>query len=101
PVFGGKLKAYHALDVPFVFNTIEAVGATDRGIVAHDLARRMSATWAAFARTGNPNNPSIPTWPSYSLSSRATLILDRECTIVDDDGRDARLLWMELTKMAS
>jgi para-nitrobenzyl esterase len=99
PVFAGKLKAYHALDVPFVFNTIDAVGATDRGAVAHDLALQMSATWATFARSGNPNNPSIPNWPSYRLSDRATLILDRECTIVNDHGRDTRLLWKEITKM--
>jgi para-nitrobenzyl esterase len=101
PVFGGKLKAYHALDVPFVFNTIDAVGATDRGAVAHDLARRMSATWATFARSGNPNNPSIPNWPSYTLSDRATLILNRECIIVNDDGRSARLLWKEIAKTTS
>jgi carboxylesterase type B len=37
PVHGGKLKAYHALDVPFVFNTIDNVNATDRGPVAHEL----------------------------------------------------------------
>ena len=39
PVFGGKLKAYHALDVPFVFNTIDATNATDRGPVARDISR--------------------------------------------------------------
>jgi para-nitrobenzyl esterase len=98
PVFGGKLKAYHALDVPFVFDTIDAVGATDRGAVAHDLAHRISTTWATFARSGNPNNPSLPNWPSYSLSERATLVLDRHCEIVNDHGRDARLLWREITK---
>ena len=75
-MFGGKLKAYHALDVPFVFDTIDVVGATGRGPIGHDLARRMSATWAAFARSGNPENPSIPHWPSYAPSDRATLILD-------------------------
>ena len=64
PVFGGRLKAYHALDVPFVFDTIDVVGATDRGPVAHDLARRMQATWAAFARTGTPDNAEIPHWPA-------------------------------------
>jgi para-nitrobenzyl esterase len=101
PVFGGKLKAYHALDVPFVFDTIGVVGATDRGPVAHDLARRMSATWAAFARAGNPDNPSIPHWPSYTASDRATLILDRECRIANDHGAEARSLWKEITRIAS
>jgi para-nitrobenzyl esterase len=93
PVFGGRLKAYHALDVPFVFNTIDVVGATDRGPVAHELSRRMSATWAAFARTGKPDNAAIPHWPAYTLAERSTLIFDHPCKMVRDYGGEARLLW--------
>jgi len=97
PVFGGRLKAFHALDVPFVFDTIDVVGSTDRGAVAHDLARRVSATCATFAHTGNPDNPAIPHWPVYSEANRATLILDRACRIANDYGGETRLLWKELT----
>ena len=97
PVFGGRLKAFHALDVPFVFETIDAVGSTDRGEVAHDLSRRIAATWTAFARTGNPDNPAIPHWPAYTASDRATLVLDRNCRVDNDYGREARLLWKEIT----
>jgi hypothetical protein len=43
---------------PFVFNTIDVVNATDRGPVAYDLSRRMSATWATFARTSRTTRPS-------------------------------------------
>jgi para-nitrobenzyl esterase len=93
PVFSGKLKAFHALDVPFVFETIDAVGATDRGEIAHDLSRRIAATWTAFARNGKPDNPAIPHWPAYAASDRATLVLDRECRIENDYGREARMLW--------
>jgi para-nitrobenzyl esterase len=96
PVFGGKLKAYHALDVPFVFNTIDAVGATDRGPVAHELSRCMSATWAAFARTGNPDNPAIPHWPAYTAAGRSTLVFDRTCRVAGDYGREAMLLWKDV-----
>ncbi len=97
PVFRGRLKAFHALDVPFVFDTIDVVGSTDRGAVAHDLARRISTTWATFARTGKPDNPAIPHWPVYTQAERATLILDRECRVENDYGRETRLLWKELT----
>jgi len=97
PVFGGRLKAFHALDVPFVFDTIDVVGSTDRGTVAHDLARRISTTWATFARTGKPDNAAIPRWPVYTQAERATLILDRECRVENDYGRETRLLWKELT----
>jgi hypothetical protein len=88
PVFSGKLKAFHALDVPFVFETIDAVGATDRGEIAHDLSRRIAATWTAFARNGKPDNPAIPHWPAYAASDRATLVLDCECRIENDYGRE-------------
>ena len=100
PVFGGRLKAFHALDVPFVFETIDAVGWTDRGEVAHDLSRRIAATWTAFARTGNPDNPAIPHWPAYTASDRATLVLDRNCHVANDYGREVRLLWKEITGVA-
>ena len=96
PVFGGKLKAFHALDVPFVFETIDAVGSTDRGEIAHDLSRRIAATWTAFARTGKPDNAAIPHWPAYTASDRATLVLDRQCRIENDYGRETRLLWKEI-----
>ena len=97
PVFGGKLKAFHALDVPFVFETIDAVGSTDRGEVAHDLSRRIAATWTAFARNGKPDNPAIPHWAPYTASARATLVLDRECRVENDYGREARLFWKDVT----
>jgi para-nitrobenzyl esterase len=96
PVFGGKLKAFHALDVPFVFETIDVVGATDRGDVAHDLSRRIAATWTAFARTGKPDNEAIPHWPAYAASERATLVLNHECRVEKDYGRETRLLWKEI-----
>ena len=99
PVFDGKLKAYHALDVPFVFNTIDAVNSTDRGPVAHELSRRMSATWAAFARTGKPDNAAIPQWPEYTLAERATMVFNRECGVVKDYGREARLLWKDIARV--
>jgi para-nitrobenzyl esterase len=100
PVFGGRLKAFHALDVPFVFETIDAVNATDRGDVAHDLSHRIASTWTAFARTGNPNNSAIPHWPAYTASDRATLVLDRNCRVDNDYGREVRLLWKEITGVA-
>jgi para-nitrobenzyl esterase len=99
PIFGSRLKAFHALDVPFVFETIDASGWTDRGTSAHDLSRRMAATWVAFARNGNPDNGAIPHWPAYTASQRATLVLDRDCHVDNDYGREARLLWKEITRV--
>ncbi len=93
PVLGGRMKAPHALDVPFTFDTIDLTNATDRSAAAHKLAATMSGTWAAFAHTGKPEHPAIPPWPAYDLSARATLILDAECRVENDPGRETRSLW--------
>jgi para-nitrobenzyl esterase len=98
PVFGGRLGAYHALDVPFTFDTLDEVGATDRSPAAKTLAARMSGTWAAFARNGRPDHPAIPAWPPYDTERRATMLLDSEWRVEDDHGREARLLWKEIVR---
>ena len=56
PVHGGRLKAPHALDVPFTFDTIDLTNATDRSCGRTRLAATMSGTWAAFAHAGRPDN---------------------------------------------
>lgn len=33
------------------------------------MSEKMSASWAAFAKTGNPNVPGQANWPTYSLQS--------------------------------
>jgi para-nitrobenzyl esterase len=96
PAAGGKLKSFHALDVPFVFETIDVGGYTGGSEAARDLSGRIAATWTAFARTGNPDNPAIPHWPAYTAADRATLVLDSKCRVENDYGREARLLWKEV-----
>lgn len=52
PVFDDKPMAPHALDVPFAFDTLDAVGITGYSPAAPPIAAAESATWASFARTG-------------------------------------------------
>lgn len=96
PRFDGRVKAGHALDVPFTFDTIDLTNATDCSSAAHGLADAMSGAWAAFAHTGVPHHGGIPPWPTYDLNNRATLVLDTACRIVSDPGAETRALWMEI-----
>ena len=98
PVLGGKLKAPHAMDVPFTFDTLELTNATDLSHAARGLALTMSSVWAAFARDGNPAHPSIPSWPAYRTPDRETLILDAQCRIERDPRGQSRRLWQEITE---
>ena len=97
PAHDGKLKAPHAMDVPFVFNTLDLTNATGGSAEAHALADTMSSVWAAFARHGQPDHPSIPAWPAYDADNRATLILDKECRIENDPRGKERHLWQDIT----
>jgi para-nitrobenzyl esterase len=92
PVLGGKLKSPHAIELSFVFDNVNTqTGMTGTGADLQALADRVSAAWAAFARTGNPSHPGIPKWPAYDTISRATMIFNDECQVVNDPSRDERI----------
>ncbi|HTI79453.1 MAG TPA: carboxylesterase family protein [Acetobacteraceae bacterium] len=97
PVQGGRLKAPHALDVPFTFDTIDLTNATDRSAAAHTLSATMAETWAAFAHSGVPAHRTIPNWPAYDLKSRATMMLDAEWRVENDPRGETRQLWQTIT----
>src|ERR1700746_554707 len=63
PAHEGRLKAHHAMDLPFVFDNADVADTTAGAAGARDLAARISVTWIAFARSGNPDNSAIPSWP--------------------------------------
>ena len=100
PSCDGRLQAHHAMDLPFVFDTVDVPDTTKGAPGAHELAATVSATWAAFAHAGSPENPALPAWPAYNPQERATMVLDGECRLIADPDRDARLLWQRIATRA-
>jgi len=76
-----------------VFDNVDVPDTTAGASGARELAGRISATWVAFARNGEPDNPEIPPWPAYTTEHRATMILDTACRIAYDPDHEMRLLW--------
>jgi para-nitrobenzyl esterase len=103
PVREGKLRAFHTVEIPFVFDNVDAAKSmTGSGADRYALARRMSRAWAAFARTGDPNHAGLPRWAPYDTMRRATMIFNDECRLVDDPhGSEQRLLWSLLARPAA
>jgi para-nitrobenzyl esterase len=92
PVMGGKLKSPHGIEMAFVFDNIDKVTVrVGTGADLQPLADKVSSAWVAFARTGNPNHAGLPNWPPYDTSTRATMIFNDECKVVNDPGKDERL----------
>jgi len=84
PVDGGKWKAPHALEIGFVFDNVDnSASMSGVGAEQQRIADMMSEAWIAFARTGDPNNSSLPKWEPYTVERRATMIIDTEPALVD------------------
>jgi para-nitrobenzyl esterase len=91
PEGGGHMHSPHAVELPFVFNNVKTSGALiSKMPAAYAMEDKISSTWVAFARTGNPNNAKIPEWPTYSEANRETLLFNNECSVVNDPQRLAR-----------
>ena len=92
PVRDGRLKAMHCMEIPFVFDNLEAGKVyTGSGPVAQRIADQMSTAWVAFARTGSPSHSGIPQWTPFNTDARPTMVFGPEARLVNDPGREERL----------
>ena len=77
----------HASEIAYVFDNLalphEIPDASSPELSAKDpaarkLADQMSSYWVNFARTGDPNGPSLPRWPSVKQTKPGVfMLLDR------------------------
>jgi para-nitrobenzyl esterase len=94
PVLNGKLRAPHAVELPFVFDNVDvSAGLVGSGPEQEHMAKVMSHSFAAFARSGDPNTADLPHWPVYTLEKRATMLFDNTPTVAFDPNSRKRQLW--------
>ncbi|MGH7024554.1 MAG: carboxylesterase/lipase family protein [Caulobacteraceae bacterium] len=85
PVARGALKSPHALEIPLVFDNVEAARSfVGRGEAPQRMAELMAPAWLAFARTGDPSTPDLPAWPPYEAGRRATMVFNLEPHVEND-----------------
>jgi para-nitrobenzyl esterase len=79
PQMGGRLGAAHAVEIPFVFDTL-GLGTEPmlgRG-PPQPLADAMHRAWVAFATQGDCG------WPRYTIAGRRTMHFDMEPRVADN-----------------
>jgi para-nitrobenzyl esterase len=97
---GGTLGACHALDLPFVFGSLDreasrAFAAGEDGALiakAAHLSGQIMDSWTAFARTGDPSHPGIGSWPPYD-TRRTTMLLGESCEPCEAPLEARRAVW--------
>jgi para-nitrobenzyl esterase len=89
PVLGGRLRACHTLEIPFVFNTVESAAITGNDPVRLPLGETVARAWIAFARSGNPG------WKPYDTVERPTMVFDLQSRVENDPFGAERHAWEE------
>lgn len=90
PAFGGRLGACHALELPFVFDTLETERDELLGAERPEvLARLVHDAWVRFVSDLDPG------WAPYDLDTRAVMTFgpDMEAHEVTDPRGDERACW--------
>jgi len=92
PELDGLVGACHALEIAFVFDTLDREFAPMAGPLLgpappQRLADAMHAAWVSFAARGECG------WPAYEPPRRATLRFDTTSRVVDDPRSTERALW--------
>jgi para-nitrobenzyl esterase len=92
PALRGMLGACHALELPFVFGTLDAP-MQDRfagtGPAVQALSAEMMGAWTDFARSGSPGDD----WPLFDAERRAMRVFDAPSRVELAPFDDERAAW--------
>ena len=98
--FHGRFGSMHALDLPFVWKMdIHGAASAWERIIGDgapepdDLADRMHHAWIAYVTSGDPSHDRIPSWPTYDLEGRPTMIFDESSVVTSDPDGRTRASW--------
>jgi para-nitrobenzyl esterase len=90
--------AFHAGEILYVFDNLHAfpwlISDADRA-----LAELASSYWVNFVKTGDPNGPNLPPWPSFRTGR--VMKLDAPASSVPEDGLDRQIFLRDVAAQKS
>jgi len=101
PLEGGRYKSPHTIEIPFVFDNLDASRLTVGVAGAQALADKVSGAWLAFARSGDPNTPALPRWPAFDAAQRPTMMFDNASVVQNDPLHEQRLAMFAALNLTS
>jgi para-nitrobenzyl esterase len=94
PSMQGRMRygAAHASEIPYVFNNLSSHDGATVAPKDQEVAKMVNTYWSNFARTGDPNGPGLPKWPTYNPQKNEILEIQPDGTPVGKpDPKKARL----------
>lgn len=91
-----RYGAYHGAEVAYAYDNLGADHDADYTEADYRLRDQMSGYWVAFARTGDPNAPNLPDWPTVETASDRVMEFSGDGSRMTDRPRaDAIDFWLE------
>jgi para-nitrobenzyl esterase len=88
--FEGRLRATHALEIPFVFDNLDRAGVDvflGAGDKPQNVAQAMHGAWTSFVTNLDPG------WAPYTLDERNTMRFAENSEVVVDPDGEERQAW--------
>ncbi len=96
PAAGGLLGSCHAVELPFVFGTLDApnmASFSGSGPRAEQLSQVVMDIWLRFASGDPADLDGLAHWRPYEAEKRTTVVIDAESSIAHDPSSAERTAW--------
>ena len=90
--YDGQFGAVHGIDVSASFHSVRD-GFLSGSTAGKKMADRLASSFAAFAKTGDPNNPHVPPWKPYSDAQRNVMLFDNDTRQEVNPRAEIRAYW--------
>ncbi len=84
----GKPGAFHSAQMPYGLANLHTVGGWQVTDADHELSRKWSRYWFNFVCHADPNDPTLPHWPGYTLREPCKLYVAQGGRMYADADRE-------------
>jgi para-nitrobenzyl esterase len=89
------IGAFHSDDIEYVFGTLDSRQQATWRPEDRALSDQIQQYWTNFARTGDPNSPGLPTWPTYAPATNWQVMHLNTTSEAQPDTQRARYLFLD------